>query len=312
MSHKQLTREQRYTIELELKEGKSPSEIALKIGVHRATIYREINRNSKTAENYCFDHADNKAMERRPRSWSKYQDWSEIDELIRKDWSPEQIHGSLLTQDKVAPSIQTVYNHIQEDKEKGGDLHSHLRRSNKRYRERGDQKDKRGQMKERVDISLRPSEVNDKLRIGDWEADTVVGRIGGKVLVTLVERLSRYTLIGLAENKTAEAVKNVILKLMENHKNKVFTITYDNGKEFSYHYEINNSLQIESYFATPYRSWERGLNENTNGLIRQYLPKQTSFDDLTEKDIQLIQDKLNFRPRKCLDFATPNAIFLPS
>lgn len=312
MAYKQLTREKRYTIQLELNEGKSISSIAQKIGVHRSSLYREIKRNASASESYCFESAEKENLERRSRSWRKYQDWTEVDSYLREDLSPEQVHGVLTKSKKPSPCPQSIYTHIAEDKEKGGNLYTHLRHSKKAYRERGEKKDTRGQILERVDISSRPSIVDEKTRIGDWEADTVIGRIGGKVLVTLVERLSRYTLIGLAENKTAEAVQNVIENLLKNHQEKIFTMTYDNGKEFAYHYKINKTLEIDSYFATPYHSWERGLNENTNGLIRQYLPKKTSFDELTEKEIVTIQNKLNSRPRKCLDFSTPESIFLAS
>lgn len=312
MPYKLLTREQRYTIELERKEGTSVSEISQKIGVHRSTVYRELKRNSILSDQYYYEEAEALSHQRRPRSWFKSHDWDEVESLLREDFSPEQVRGTLLKKGKDSPSVETIYQHIQIDKERGGTLYQHLRHHPKPYRKRGAQKDKRGQIKERIDISDRPEIVKEKTRLGDWEADTIIGSPGGKVLVTLVERLSRYTLVALAENKTAEAVNATIYKLLKEYQDKVHTITYDNGKEFAHHYLINERLNAQSYFATPYHSWERGLNENTNGLIRQYFPKKSSFDHLSNQEVQAVQDKLNSRPRKCLEFETPNALFLPS
>ena len=149
-------------------------------------------------------------------------------------------------------------------------------------------------------IDERQEVVEARSRIGDWEADTVIGKLGGAVLVTLVERRSRLSLIALAPNKTAKAVKAAILKVLQPLSAQVHTLTYDNGKEFAYHMEIAKVLKANGYFAHPYHSWERGLNENTNGLIRQYLPKGTDFNKLTDKQVLEIMDKLNNRPRKCL------------
>ena len=312
MPYKLLTREQRYTIDLERKEGTSVSIIAQKIGVHRSSVYRELKRNSSSPDQYSYAEADTFSQLRQPRPWSKSHDWSEVGSLIREDLSPEQVRGYLLKQGKKSPSVETIYQYIQSDKESGGSLHTHLRHHSKPYRKRGAQKDKRGQIKERVDISERPKIVDQKTRLGDWEADLIIGRPGGKVLVTLVERLSRYTLVALADNKTAEAVSSTIQQLFEEHKDKVYTITYDNGKEFAHHYILNELLEAKSYFATPYHSWERGLNENTNGLIRQYFPKKSSFDHLTDQEVQAVQDKLNSRPRKCLEFKAPKTLFLAS
>ena len=169
--------------------------------------------------------------------------------------------------------------------------------------------DRRGQIRERVPIDERPEVVETRSRIGDWEADTVIGKLGGAVLVILVERRSRLSLIALAPNKTAKAVKAAILKVLQPLSAQVHTLTYDNGKEFAYHMEIAKVLKANGYFAHPYHSWERGLNENTNGLIRQYLPKGTDFNKLTDKQVLEIMDKLNNRPRKCLGYKTPNQVF---
>jgi IS30 family transposase len=158
-------------------------------------------------------------------------------------------------------------------------------------------------------IDQRPSVVDERSRLGDWEMDTVIGRPGGSVLVTMVERVSRYTLIALAASKEAIAVGGAILRAMHPHREKVLTMTYDNGKEFAHHVLLADLLDADAYFAHLYHSWERGLNENTNGLIRQYFPKRSCFAELTDEEVALVQNKLNSRPRKCLDYATPNDIF---
>jgi IS30 family transposase len=158
-------------------------------------------------------------------------------------------------------------------------------------------------------IDQRPSVVDDRSRVGDWEMDTVIGRPGGPVLVAMVERVSRYTLIALAATKEALVVGAAIVDAMYLYRDKLITMTYDNGKEFAQHAQIAERLEANAYFAHPYHSWERGLNENTNGLIRQYFPKGSSFDHVTASDVKRVEQLLNTRPRKCLDYATPNDIF---
>jgi IS30 family transposase len=162
-----------------------------------------------------------------------------------------------------------------------------------------------------VCITERPDIVESRSRIGDWEADMVIGKQGGAGLVTLAERKSRFSMIIKAENKTAAAVSAAIPKAMAPHAGNVHTLTYDNGKELAYHQPVCDGLEAQGFFAHPYHSWERGLNENTNGVIRQYLPKGKSFDDLTDHDVQIIMDRLNRRSRKCLGLRTPNQVFLP-
>ena len=196
--------------------------------------------------------------------------WARVEQLLREDWSPEQISGWLTRKEGVSVSHERIYQHVYEDKRRGGDLHRHLR-CQKPRRKRYGHYDRRGQIRERVSIDERPEVVEARSHIGDWEADTVIGKLGGAVLVTLVERRSRLSLIALAPNKTAEAVKAAILKVLQPLSAQVHTLTYDNGKEFAYHMEIAKVLKADGYFAHPYHSWERGLNENTNGLIRQYL-----------------------------------------
>ena len=191
----------------------------------------------------------------------------------------------------------------------GGDLHKHLRHCCKSCRKRGCGRERRGGLRNQVMIDERPSVVEERSRIGDWEMDTVIGKPGGPVLVTMVERVSRDTLIALATSREALGVGAAILAAMKGSKEKFMTMTYDNGKEFAHHELLADLLVASAYFAHPYHSWERGLNENTNGLIRQYPPKGSDFRSLTGEEVAGIQNKLNSRPRKCLDYPTPDDIF---
>ena len=200
----------------------------------------------------------------------------------------------------------TIYRFIRRDKASGGTLYQHLRHR-KPYKRRAVGKDTRGQIIGRVSIDERPSIVEEKCRIGDWEADTVIGKNHKGVLVTLVDRASKKTLIAPVKRKRADVVRDAIIRLLSNQT--VHTIMFDNGKEFAYHSEIKDALKTDTYFAHPYHSWERGLNENHNGLIRQYLPKEMSLDTVSNSKIIAIQNKLNNRPRKMLGYKTPNEVY---
>lgn len=195
------------------------------------------------------------------------------------------------------------------DKEKGGQLYKHLRHQHKKYRKRYGSPDRKCTIKNRMMIDERPKIVEEKKRLGDWEIDTIIGHEHQKAIVTLVERVSKKTLIGQVGTKKADFVSRQVIRLLSAIKPYVFTITADNGTEFSYHALIAAALEANVYFAHPYHSWERGLNENTNGLIRQYIPKGKDFGKLTDADIMSIQEKLNNRPRKSLGYATPNEVF---
>lgn len=309
-SYTQLTQGQRYQIEALLEGEHNQSEIATILGVHKATISRELKRNG--LEKQYEQIVAQRLMEARRRARAQLripeETWEWVGLLLREEWSPEQISGWLAAEKQIKISHEWIYQAVIDDKNQKGDLYLHLRCQKQRKKRYGTYS-RRGQIKERVSIDQRPSVVDERSRIGDWEADTVIGRQGGEVLVTLVERKTRFSLIGLAINKTAHAVKETILALMQPIMDQVQTLTYDNGKEFAYHKAISATLNSEAYFAHPYHSWERGLNENTNGLIRQYLPKKMDFKSVTEEDVQQIQNKLNNRPRKCLGFKTPNQLF---
>jgi IS30 family transposase len=231
-----------------------------------------------------------------------------VERLLRKDWSPEQISLWLAQEKRLAISHEWIYQYVLEDKRRGGDLHRHLRCQKPRKKRYGTY-DRRGQLPNRISIDERPPIVERRTRLGDWELDTIIGKGHKQAIVSLTERKSRLALIAKVPTKEAEGVKEAVLRLLTPLSEHVHTITSDNGKEFARHEAIAESLNADFYFAHPYASWERGLNENTNGLIRQYFPKGCDFTTITNKDIRRVMDKLNNRPRKCLGMKTPNQVF---
>lgn len=309
MNYTQLTEIERYQIQTLLKAGYTQKAIAQELGRSPGTLSRELSRNTglrgyrpKQAHRLASDRKHNHTGTRITEVT-----WQRVEAFLREEWSPEQISGWLANSKLQTVSPEWIYQYILVDKQAGGDLHTYLRCQKKRKKRYG-RADKRGQLKNRVSIDERPAIVDQRTRVGDWEMDLIIGQIGGSVLMTAVERKTRFTAIALAANKTAEAVQKTILGALSPLAAQVETLTYDNGKEFALHESISQQLQADSYFAHPYHSWERGLNENTNGLIRQYAPKRSSFDDMTPEMVQRIMDKLNNRPRKCLDFKTPNQV----
>lgn len=228
-----------------------------------------------------------------------------IEEKIKQDWSPEQISGWLKKHGHQAISHETIYKHIWADKKKGGTLYKHLRHYGKRYNKRGKGKAGRGCIPNRVDIKERPAIVEEKNRVGDWEGDTVIGKQGHSVLVTLVDRASKVVCMKKSPRKTADEVTEAVISKLDPLREFTHTTTLDNGKEFAGHEKISKALGAPVFFATPYHSWERGLNEHTNGLIRQYFPKGTDFDFISDEEIAKVEMMLNTRPRKALAFETP-------
>lgn len=310
-NYSQLTEEQRYQIYEGLTQGLSQTAIAEKISVNKSTVSRELERNTGL-RGYRPRQAHQLAEKRKANCSSVrivYHHWARVEELIREDWSPEQVSEWLQKNEGICVSHEWIYLYIYQDMRDGGDLHKHLRCQKKRRKRYGSYS-RRGQLKNRVSIDERPIVVDLKNRIGDWEADTVAGKQTGPRLVTLVERKSRFTLVGLSKDKSAESVTGTINEMLEGYHDQIKTITYDNGKEFAGHAEIAKKSGSKAYFANPYSSWERGLNENTNGLLRQYFPKGSDFTNLNDEDVSLIMEKLNHRPRKCLGFKTPNQVFL--
>ena len=309
-TYTQLTQEERYQIHALMKAGHNPTEISQVLGCHKSAITRELKRN-RGLRGYRPKQAQELTHRRRQRAHHtriSAAHWNRVEALVRQDWSPEQVSGWLRREEGITISHEWIYQYVYTDKRHGGDLYKHLR-CQKPRRKRYGSYDRRGQIKDRVCIDERPAVVERRSRIGDWEADTVIGKPGGAVLVTLAERKTRQSILALSPDKSAEAVKKAIIAALQPHAAQVDTITYDNGKEFAHHTEIADALDAHGYFAHPYHSWEQGLNENMNGLIRQYLPKGKAFDSLTQDDIQCIMDKLNNRPRKCLGYKTPNQVF---
>lgn len=306
-----LTSEERYYIYISLKSSKSLSYIADKICRSKSTVSREIKRN-KGLKGYRHKQAHGKYQKRQAHKVStriSKHIWEQVIYLIQKDLSPEQISGFLACEKIAKISHERIYQFILQDKKNGGILYKHLRCQRVKKRRYG-KPDRRGQIKNRCSIDERPPIVDERARIGDWEADTVEGKKGGCMFVTLAERKSRLYLFGKVKNKSAAEVTKCIINMLKPLKDYVHTITFDNGKEFANHTEIAKVLGADTYFAHPYHSWERGLNENSNGLLRQYFPKGVSLDGVTHDDVVSSMWKLNTRPRKCLDYKTPYQAFL--
>jgi len=309
-TYTQLTREERYQIYALKQADHQQGEIAQILGRHKATISRELRRN-RGLRGYRPKQAHRVALARRTdKSRTRFSSlvWQQVEALIRQDWSPEQICGRLETEQGIRISHEYIYQYIYADKHSGGDLHLHLRCQKKR-RKRYRSYDRRGVIPNQVSIDERPDIVAAKRRFGDWEGDTVIGKHHRGALVTLVERKSLYTVIGAVCRKTAEAVRQAIVAGLTPYKDRVHTLTYDNGREFSDHERIAADLQACVYFAHPYSSWERGVNENTNGLIRQYFPKGRDLTAVSDAETKYVMNQLNHRPRKTLGFRTPYEVF---
>ena len=310
MSYTQLTQGQRYQIYALLKTEHSQTKIAAVIGVNKSTISRELGRN-RGRRGYRPKQAHRFAQQRRRKAVQRRistETWALIDEKIRQDWSPEQICGWLKKNTATAVSHEWIYQHIYLDKRTGGDLHKHLRCQKKR-RKRAGNNDRRGKIPNQISIEERPEIVEKRERLGDWEADTIMGAGKQGAIVTLVDRKSRFALLKRIARRTAAATEDAILELLKPYQVYTHTITCDNGKEFANHQQIAKTLQANVVFAHPYSSWERGTNKNTNGLIRQHFPKGLDFSSITDDQISFVKERLNDRPRKCLDFQAPAMVF---
>lgn len=310
--YQQLTKEQRYQICGLRKAGFNQTEIADEIGVNKSTICRELSRNRgqrgwrpkqaqelRDKRRQVCNHAKRFARE----------DWNKIDRLIRQDMSPEQASARLELENELSISHETIYQYIYADKRAGGELWQHLRCQKPRRKRYASGFDRRGTIRNRVSIDERPKIVEQRVRIGDWEGDTVIGKNHKGALVTLAERKSRYVLAGQLCSKHSVGVTEKINSLLRPYMHKCHTVTFDNGKEFAEHETIALELGADIYFAHPYHSWERGLNENSNGLLRQYFPKNMELTDVTEEQVQWAVDRLNHRPRKVLGFRSPHEVF---
>lgn len=309
-----LTYDQRCQIQTLKKRGDSINNIAQILNVHRSTIYREMKRNSVNG-NYEYHQANKKSSDRRHvANTQNIKMTSElisfIEDMLKLQWSPEQISGRLkrIYGDK-AVSHETIYQYIWNNKRYGGDLYKNLRHNGKKYNKRSSNKAGRGLIPNRVEIDKRPLIVEDKSRIGDWEIDTIIGKNHNGAIVSMVDRHSKLTMLEKVSSKTAHDVEEALISRLSQVQDFVYTITADNGKEFANHVAISHKLEAGFYFARPYHSWERGLNEHTNGLVRQYIPKSAPFDTVPKEELQKVEDLINNRPRKALNFLTPLEVF---
>jgi IS30 family transposase len=232
-----------------------------------------------------------------------------IEEKLKLQWSPEQIAGWLKNEGGECVSHETIYQHIWTDKKRGGALYKELRHHGKKYNKRSGKTAGRGCIPNRIDIEHRPSIVEEKKRPGDWELDTIIGADKSGVIVSMVDRASKLTRLKKLDNKSAKEVSQALIEKLKGQEIIVHTLTADNGKEFADHEHVSNELGADFFFAKPYHSWERGLNEHTNGLVRQYFPKKYKFSNLSEEDIERVEQLLNNRPRKILGFETPFKVY---
>lgn len=308
MSYQQLTEGKRYQISALLAEGYSQAAIARALGVHPSSISRELARNG-SEKGYEPEQAQQFATNRK-KSAVKYKVsqtaiiFAEL--MLEKQWSPEQI-SKVGGRIGLSLSHEWIYQYVAQDKANGGKLYKNLRQGHKRYR-KGKHK-KRSPIVNAVSIDERPKIVETRERLGDWEADTVIGKQGTGVFVTLAERKSRFYLIKRVDSKHADVVKEALIEMLSPYRKNVHTITFDNGGEFAEHEAVANALDAKAYFAHPYSSWERGLNENFNGLLRQYFPKGMDLSNVSEEEVKAVQERLNLRPRACLEYKQPKVAF---
>lgn len=313
MSYKQLTSDERVTFSTLRHQGLTMVAIALAMGRHRSTLYRELKRNRCYKIDHAYRHskADRRARARRSRS-RRNQQYSSMDflvvrKLLKLKWSPEQIMGHLRRVRKANRQIshETIYRYIWKDKAKGGSLWKHLRQSPKLRRKRYKAYDSRGRLADKRHITDRPASVEGRRIKGHWEIDTVHGKGSNHCIVTLVERKTGFVLIGKLLNKSTQEMNQKVIQLIKQSDMPFKTITADNGTEFHQYKAIEKACGVTFYFATPYHSWERGSSENVNGLIRQYLPKKESMANVSQQKCSAIARSLNDRPRKRHDFKTP-------
>lgn len=313
-NYNQLTQDQRYELERLISHNVEKTQIATELGVHVSSIYRELKRNrdgrngkysAKLAQHKC-DHRHSK--KRKSIRFTQEVKQKTI-QLLKLDYSPEQVYGFLSKEHDNTVSTERIYQFIWEDKRQGGQLYKHLRTKGKRYRKRGALKDRRGIIKGRVDIDKRPKIVENKERLGDLEVDTVIIKNHKGAIVTINDRATGMIKMKIVKTKAANVISQAIIDVLQEWKPFLKTITADNGKEFANHQKIAEELNIDFYFAKPYHSWERGANENLNGLVRQYFPKNSDFSNINQSEIKKVENILNNRPRKRYDFSTPQHMF---
>ena len=316
MMYRQITFAERYALGVLRQRGLAPAAIARVLGRHRSTIGREVHRNGAHSDGtYRPQLADWYARGRRSRSRRNQRfttaEWERIRALLREDWSPEQVAGRLRRDQELRISHETIYRYIWADKRHGGTLFVHLRGARKRCRKRYGRYDSRGRLAGKRAITTRPRAAEARTVVGHWEGDTMLGdRQAGPCVLSLVERKTGYLALGQLRRRTSAQVNRRARRLIRRQPHPVQTITVDNGTEFHEYAALERTTAAQFYFATPHHAWERGTNENTNGLIRQYLPKGQSMAHLTQQDCNRIAKKLNQRPRKRLGYQTPEECYV--
>jgi IS30 family transposase len=289
-----------------MKAGHDQSQIAKVLDRNKSTISRELSRNTGSRGYRPKQACEMSAVRsHNSRNASTLAPWvkDEANALLRVQWSPEQIAS------KLPISHETVYQHVYADKAQGGALWKNLRCQKQKRKRYAGGRDRRGQIPNRRPLSERPLQIEARKQVGHWECDTVIGANHKGAVVTMVERKSGYTVMAKVTNKTSELVSSAIVDKLKPMAVRVKTLTFDNGKEFAGHAYIDEQLQSTAYFARPFASWERGSNENFNGLLRQYIPKKRSMSTVSDEEIRMIQNRLNNRPRKRLGFKTPAEVF---
>ena len=306
MTYKHLSQAERYQIHALMKAGHDQSQIAKVLDRNKSTISRELSRNTgsrgyrpKQACEMSADRAQNSRNASTVAPWVKEQ----ANALLRVQWSPEQIASQLPI------SHETVYQHVYADKAQGGTLWKNLRCQKQKRKRYAGGRERRGQIPNRRPLSERPLHIEARSQVGHWECDTVIGANHKGAVVTMVERKSGYAVMAKVTNKTSALVSSAIVDKLQPLAARVKTLTFDNGKEFAGHAYIDEQLQSTAYFARPFASWERGSNENLNGLLRQYVPKKRAMSTVSDEEIRMIQNRLNNRPRKRLGFKTPAEVF---
>jgi IS30 family transposase len=300
--------------------GLAKSCMSVILGKHHSSIYRELNRNGSGG---VYTGAEAQAASEQRRQENKPRPKTgdaalmrEITGLFKKDLSPDQIAGRLRVKHPGRPekqaSTSTIYQHLYEETAKDPSLKDHFRQKQAKPRRRSGAKDRRGQIVGRVSIDERPQIVEEKIRVGDWEGDTIESAGKNAYIATFVDRKTKVLLANIMADKRADTLNKAAIRAFRGIPAEARnTLTRDNGKEFAGHRSLSETLSIDIFFAHPYHSWERGLNEHTNGLIRQYLPKKVPFDTLTQRQLDKIVDKINHRPRKVLGYLTPYEVFSP-
>ncbi|PVZ68395.1 IS30 family transposase [Pelagibaculum spongiae] len=313
MGYKHLSSEERYYIETRLKMGDSLNTIASSLQRNQSTLSREVKRNTglrgyrhKQAQAFAQKRLEDKPKQRKITG-------ATVDYIcygLKENWSPEQIAGRAGKDGLFKMHHQTIYNFIRKDKRLGGLLYRYLPRKLKPYRKKyGSSGGSCKGIPGRIGIEDRPTIVDTRARIGDWEADTIIGKGHQGAIATIDERKSKLRLAMPVQKKTTENVVGALISLLLPLKKHVKTITFDNGREFASHQNLSKKIKCDNYFAKPYSSWERGQNENANGLLRRYFPKTMSLKNVKNQEVIEAVDRLNSRPRKCLNYQTAYEAF---